>query len=156
MKRRRIDSWDPEWLKWAASSAQRSSRPWVIAGVVGVWSYFLPQASFHHFPAVLGEWISQDGPYNEHLVRDHGAMYLALGAASAYGLMRPSQIGYRLLGIAWTVFGVLHFAYHVTHLGHMPATDTASQVAVLVVAVLLGIALLISGRTPVSEEMGNR
>lgn len=112
--------------------------------LVGTWSYVWPQEFFDHFPAVLGEWISQDGPFNEHLVRDHGAMYLALGAASLYGLFRPSQAVYRVLGIAWTVFGVLHFAYHVTHLGHLTGIEAVSQIAVLVIAVLLGLTLMVS------------
>ncbi|MEV0890004.1 hypothetical protein [Promicromonospora sp. NPDC050262] len=122
----------------------------IIVGFVGAWSYFLPQAYYDHFPSVLGEWVSKDGPYNEHLVRDHGAMYLALGAASLYGLFRPSQAGCRVLGIAWTVFGVLHFAYHVTHLGHLPTDEAIGQVVVLAVAILLAIGLLVPGRRPQS------
>lgn len=118
----------------------------IIVGVVGAWSYFWPQPYFDHFPAFLGEWVSKDGPYNEHLVRDHGAMYLALGAASLYGLVRPSQVGCRLLGIAWTAFGVLHFAYHVTHLGHLPTDEATGQVVVLAVAILLATGLLIPSR----------
>ncbi|MCP2266878.1 hypothetical protein ACFQHV_13585 [Promicromonospora thailandica] len=117
----------------------------VIVGVVGVWSYAWPQPYFDHFPVFLGEWVSRDGPYNEHLVRDHGAMYLALGAASLYGLARPSQVGCRLLGIAWTVFGVLHFAYHVTHPHHLPTDEAVGQVVVLAVAVLLALALMVPG-----------
>lgn len=77
----------------------------VIAAVVGTWAYFFPAQFYDRFPAVLGEWISQDGPYNEHLIRDHGAQYLALGLASVFGLFWHSQIGYRLLGIAWTTSG---------------------------------------------------
>ncbi|SES05354.1 MULTISPECIES: hypothetical protein [Lentzea] len=123
----------------------------VIAGVVGVWSYFFAESFFDHFPVVLGEWISQDGPYNEHLVRDHGAMYLALGAGSVFGLLRPSRHVYQLLGIAWTVFGVLHIAYHVAHLGHMSRADAIGQVTVLGVAVLLAVALFAPGRSPASR-----
>jgi hypothetical protein len=114
----------------------------LIVGVVGVWAYFLPQAYYDDFPGLLGSWVSQDGPYNEHLVRDHGAMYLALGAATAYGMVRPTQLACRLLGIAWTVFGVLHFAYHVSHLGHLSTSDAVGQVVVLAVAVLLALAML--------------
>lgn len=118
----------------------------IIVGVVGVWSYFWPQAYYDHFPVFLGEWVSKDGPYNEHLVRDHGAMYLGLGAATLYGLVRPTQVGCRLLGIAWTLFGVLHFAYHVTHLAHLTSSEATGQVVVLAVAILLAIALIIPGR----------
>lgn len=118
----------------------------VIAAVVGTWAYFFPAQFYDHFPAVLGEWISQDGPYNEHLIRDHGAQYLALGLASVFGLFWHSQIGYRLLGIAWTTFGVLHFLYHVTHLSHLSVSDRISQVIVLGFAVLLGVGLFIPPR----------
>lgn len=119
----------------------------VIAAVVGTWAYFFPREFYDHFPALLGEWISQDGPYNEHLIRDHGAQYLALGLASVFVLFRPSQVGCRLLGVAWTAFGVLHFIYHVTHLAHMSVPDQVSQVVVLAIAVLLGVGLFVPPRS---------
>ncbi len=118
----------------------------VLSAVLGIWAYFLPQAFFDHFPIVLGEWVSTDGPFNEHLVRDHGAMYLALGAAGVYGLVRPSLPVYRVLGIVWSVFGVLHFAYHVGHLDHLGQMEATAQLIALVVALGLGIAMLIPGR----------
>ncbi|MFS0793511.1 hypothetical protein [Microbacterium sp. 1P10AE] len=118
----------------------------VIAAVVGVWAYVLPREFYDHFPSFLGEWISQDGPYNEHLIRDHGAQYLALGAASVTALIWRSQVVYRVLGIAWATFGVLHFAYHVTHLDHMAPADGIAQVIVLAVAALLGIGIAVPPR----------
>jgi hypothetical protein len=110
----------------------------VIAAVVGTWAYAFPREFYDHFPSVLGEWISQDGPYNEHLVRDHGAQYLGLGTASAAALVWRSQAVNRVLAVAWALFGVLHFGYHVTHLDHMTTADATAQVIVLVVAVVLG------------------
>ncbi|WP_402465962.1 hypothetical protein [Isoptericola aurantiacus] len=139
----------PDEVGWWQTAALGASI--VIAAVVGVWSYALPQEFFDHFPSVLGEWVSQDGPYNEHLVRDHGAMYLALGAASVAGVVWRTRVGFRLLGVAWTVFGILHFAYHVTHLGHMSTSDAVAQTVVLGVAVVLGVLLLIPPRPHVSS-----
>lgn len=118
----------------------------VVAGVVGTWAYALPREFYDHFPVVLGEWISLDGPYNEHLVRDHGAQYLALGAASVAALVWRSQAVNRVLAIAWTLFGVLHLAYHVTHLGRMTTADATAQVTVLVIAVVLGFGIGVRGR----------
>jgi hypothetical protein len=126
----------------------------VIVGVVGAWSYFWPQAYFDRFPVVLGAWVSQDGLYNEHLVRDHGAMYLALGVATAYALVRPTPMACRLLGIAWTVFGVLHFGYHVTHLGHLSTSDAVSQVVVLAVALLIALAMVVPARASEQPPAG--
>ncbi|PJJ73522.1 hypothetical protein CLV46_3115 [Diaminobutyricimonas aerilata] len=118
----------------------------VIAAGVGIWAYVLPREFYDHFPSVLGEWISQDGPFNEHLIRDHGAQYLALGAASVGALIWRAQPLYRVLGIAWGGFGVLHFAYHVTHIGHMSAPDATAQMIVLAVAGTLGIGIAIPPR----------
>ncbi|MGN6408850.1 MAG: hypothetical protein ACTHMH_10915 [Curtobacterium sp.] len=122
----------------------------IIAVAVGIWAYVLPREFYDHFPSLLGEWISQDGPFNEHLIRDHGAQYLALGAGSVAALFWRSQPLYRVLGIAWGSFGVLHFAYHATHLGHMSARDGVSQLIVLAVAALLGIAIAIPKRPATS------
>lgn len=118
----------------------------IIAIGVGFWAYVLPREFYDHFPSLLGEWISQDGPFNEHLIRDHGAQYLALGAGSVAALFWRSQPLFRVLGIAWGSFGVLHFAYHATHLGHMSTRDAVSQLIVLAVAALFGIAIAIPKR----------
>lgn len=117
-----------------------------IAVVVGVWAYGFPRGFYDHFPHLLGEWISQDGPYNEHLIRDHGAQYLALGLGSAAALRWRSQPLYRVLGLAWSAFGVLHLAYHATHLGHLGAADASAQLVVLVVAAVLGAGIAVPPR----------
>lgn len=124
----------------------------VLGLVLGAWSYIWPLAFFDHFPVVFGEWISRDGPFNEHLVRDHGAMYLALAAAGVYGLFDRSQGVCRALGIAWGAFGVLHFAYHVTHLGHLSQVEAVSQLIALALSVLLAVGLFVPTRRHVDSE----
>lgn len=125
----------------------------VIAMFVGIWAYFVPREFYDHFPAALGEWISQDGPFNEHLIRDHGGQYLALGAASIAALFWRSQQVYRVLGIAWGTFGVLHFAYHATHTGHLSVHDVTAQLIVLSAAGLLGIGIALPiGRRSLPAE----
>ena len=118
----------------------------LLALFVGVWAYFLPQSFYDSFPGVLGSWVSVDGPFNEHLIRDVGAMYLALGGASIGCLVWRSEVGYRILGIAWTIFGALHFAYHAFHLSHMPVVDAVGEMIALGVSLLLGVLLLIPAR----------
>ena len=118
----------------------------LLAGFVGVWAYFFPQAFYDSFPGVLGSWVSVDGPFNEHLIRDVGAMYLALGAASIGSLIWRNEIAYRILGIAWTTFGALHFAYHALHLDLMPLIDAVGEMIALGVSLLLGVVLLIPAR----------
>lgn len=117
-----------------------------IAFFVGGWASFAPASFFDSFPGVLGQWVATDGPYNEHLVRDVGAMYLALGAASVAGLVWRSPAVTRVLGLAWTVFGVLHLGYHATHLDHLSADAAMGTVVSLTLSLGLGILLLIPAR----------
>jgi hypothetical protein len=113
---------------------------------VGGWAYFAPQSFYDSFPGILGSWVSVDGPFNEHLIRDVGAMYLALAAASMGGLVWRSEVGFRVLGTAWTVFGALHFLYHSLHLAHMSLESAIGEMIALGVSLLLGVVLLIPER----------
>lgn len=59
---------------------------WLTAAIgafVGVWAAGFPQSFYDSFPGFGFVWISVDGPFNEHLIRDVGSLYLALAAASA-------------------------------------------------------------------------
>ncbi|MEI5584317.1 MULTISPECIES: hypothetical protein [unclassified Agromyces] len=117
-----------------------------IAFFVGGWASFAPDSFFDSFPGVLGQWVATDGPFNAHLVRDVGAMYLALGAASVAGLVWRSPSVTRLLGLAWTVFGVLHLWYHATHLDHLDTDAAIGTVVSLTLSLGLGILLLTPAR----------
>jgi hypothetical protein len=114
---------------------------------VGGWAYFAPQSFYDSFPGVLGSWVSVDGPYNEHLIRDVGAIYLALAAASVGGLIWRSVIFFRVLGLAWSLFGGLHFAYHAGHLEHMSPASAVGEMVALGISLALGIVLLIPERS---------
>jgi len=119
---------------------------------VGGWAYFAPQSFYDSFPGVLGSWVSVDGPYNEHLIRDVGAMYLALAAASVGGLIWRSAVVFRVLGLAWSLFGGLHFAYHAGHLEHMSPASAVGEMVALGISLALGIVLLIPERSSTRER----
>ena len=74
-------------------------------------------------------------------------LILALGAASIGGLIWRHPIAYRVLGLAWTVFGTLHFAYHALHLAHMPLASAIGEMVALGISLLLGVVLLIPERS---------
>ena len=83
------------------------------------------------------------GPYNEHLVRDYGALNLALGVLLVFagvslegGLVRASLA-------AWLVYATPHFVFHLTQ-GHAFApVDNVAQLGTLGFLVLLPLALLV-------------
>ncbi|MFE5670935.1 hypothetical protein ACFQ58_04905 [Agromyces sp. NPDC056523] len=116
-----------------------------IAFFVGGWAFFAPRSFFDSFPGVLGQWVATDGPFNEHLVRDVGAFYLGLGVASVAGLVWRSPVVFRILGLAWTTFGVLHLWYHATHLDHLQADAAVGTVVSLSISLALGVVLLVPG-----------
>ena len=91
-------------------------------------------------------WISIDGPYNEHLIRDVGALYLAVAAATIYAIFAHGLAATRAVGIAWTVFGIPHLAYHLHHLEGLAVIDVVGNVVSLGGSVLLGVLLLVPGR----------
>lgn len=117
----------------------------VLAGgllLIGAWALGWPAAFHADFP--LGRaWVALDGPYNEHLVRDVGALQLALGVVAALALRRPWLTG--VAAVATLVFAVPHIAYHATHLAPFGVGDAVAQVAALSVQVLVPVRLLTIG-----------
>ena len=44
-----------------------------------IWALPFPRSFYVDFPSPGRDWVSTLGPYDEHLVRDYGALNLALG-----------------------------------------------------------------------------
>ncbi|WP_438354211.1 hypothetical protein [Microbacterium sp. CJ88] len=117
-----------------------------IGAYVGVWAAFLPEGFYAAFPGFGRIWIAVDGPYNEHLIRDVGSLYLALAAASIVAAIPRRPDAARAVGVAWVVFGLPHFVYHATHFAHMAPVDVIGNVVGLGGSLLLGAALLLPPR----------
>src|SRR4028118_1615057 len=58
-------------------------------GVIGAWALLGPRTFFDHFPGTALGWVALLPPYNEHLVRDVGALSLALTVLLGYAAVRP-------------------------------------------------------------------
>ena len=127
----------------------------VFFGLVpGIWAAFLPESFYGDFPAIRPAWVAVDGPYNEHLIRDIGAMFLALAVIALVAAVTGSAGQGKLAGLAWLVFSALHFGYHVTHL-HVYSTldqwlNVVSQVASILVA--LAVVLIPAERTATPDH----
>ncbi|GAB3564426.1 hypothetical protein GCM10027445_08210 [Amycolatopsis endophytica] len=111
--------------------------------VVGCWATFLPESFYSDFPGVRPGYVSVDGPYNQHLVRDVGAMFLALGALTVGAMIVRTTTVTRLTGLAWLVFSVPHAFYHFTHLHVFQPLDQALNVVGLSALVLLALVLVV-------------
>jgi hypothetical protein len=125
----------------------------VIMAPAGVQATFFPRSFFDDFPLGRG-WISTGGDaYNEHLVRDVGALFLALIAVTAWTVWRRSDVSG--VAAAWLLFGVLHLVHHSRHLDSLATGDTIALTASLVVIPLLAVAALIAERRDTRRVSGN-
>ena len=128
-------------------------RRWVLlllalsAADVGVWATLAPRSWHDTFPGAGHHWLAVLGPYNEHLSRDVGGLYLALLALSAGAALRPAD-GYlvRLTAVAWLAFSIPHLIYHLGHLDMFDGLDKVLNVIGLGAAVIAGGALLLPYR----------
>ena len=118
-----------------------------IGAIVGLWAAFLPSEFYDSFPGLGRVWIAVDGPFNEHLIRDVGSLYLALAAASSYAALAAGVQASRAVGIAWIVFSVPHLLYHVQHFAGFAPFDVVAQVIALSSTIILGIPLVLPERT---------
>ncbi|OMQ15808.1 hypothetical protein A7K94_0206915 [Modestobacter sp. VKM Ac-2676] len=124
----------------------------VVLGLyVGIWAAFAPASFYASFPGPFSSWVAQDGPYNEHLIRDVGTFNLGLAAASAVALGARTAGPGRAVGAAWVVYSIPHLAYHLQHLGHLGVVDVVAQVVSLSSTLVLALPLLLpdaSARRP--------
>lgn len=112
---------------------------------VGVWAAIWPDGFYAAFPGFGRIWIAIDGPFNEHLIRDVGALYLALAAASVAAAFSRTPDAGRVIGVAWTVFGVPHLIYHAAHFHDLAPIDVIGNIVGLGGSLLLGVVLMLPG-----------
>ncbi len=120
---------------------------------VGGWAAAFPRSFYDSFPGLHRVWVAVDGPYNEHLVRDVGAFYLAFAIAGVLAMMWRDRRVTLALAAAWTTFSLPHLGYHLHHLGDLPTADAVGQVAALGGTLVLSAALIVGNarRTEVTR-----
>jgi hypothetical protein len=107
-----------------------------------LWALPFPRSFYEYFPLPGRDWVSTLGPYDEHLVRDYGALNLALGTllvATAIFLERRLT---RVALVAWLGYAVPHFVYHTTLTEHFSPFDNVGQLGSLGLQVLIPLVLL--------------
>jgi hypothetical protein len=113
----------------------------ITAAWAGPWALLAPRQFYDSFPGAGRRWVMVDGPYNEHLIRDVGAMYVALLVLSVGAAIRADPGTTRLVGATWLVFGLPHLIYHSAHLGMYGSLDRALNLLALGTSVALGALL---------------
>ncbi|MEP6624842.1 MAG: hypothetical protein ABJC79_10385 [Acidimicrobiia bacterium] len=116
--------------------------------LVGFWAAFAPRSFYADFPGAGRHWISPDGPYNQHLVRDVGELSLALLVVMVAALVTLSIPLVRTALVAVIVNGVLHVVYHARHLDPFSSSDGFAVIGSLVLAPIVAVGLLVLTRSP--------
>lgn len=131
----------------------------LIALQLGVWATIAPRGFYDDFPGAGRTWVSVDGPYNEHFVRDFGGLNLALFVLTAVALWKLTPLLVRTAAVAWLVFSIPHLVYHARHLEPYGTSDAIANMVALSLAVALPAALLLlpsrrPSRRPVEAAHG--
>lgn len=83
-----------------------------IALQVGLWAQFAPRSFYDDYPGLGRTWVSVDGPYNEHLVRDVGGLYLALAVLVIAAAVTLGRTLVMVAAGAALMTAVPHTLYH--------------------------------------------
>lgn len=117
---------------WAAVSVQ-----------LAIWATFAPRSFYDDYPGFGREWVRVDGPYNEHFVRDFGALNLALAVVTIAALVTLSRPMVVAVAVAWLAWSVPHLVYHLRHLDVFSSGDKVVNVFLLASLPVLAVVVLV-------------
>jgi hypothetical protein len=116
---------------------------WAAVGVqLGIWATFAPRSFYDDYPGFGRHWVRVNGPYNEHFVRDFGALNLALAVVTIFAVVtfaRPLVIA---VAVAWLAWDIPHLVYHLRHLDVYDTGDKVLNVSALAALPVLAILVL--------------
>jgi predicted anti-sigma-YlaC factor YlaD len=116
-----------------------------VNGSVGIWATVAPRSFYDDFPGGGRTWVSTDGPFNEHLIRDVGAWSLGLAvvvAIAAWTMSRPLIL---TAGTAVTVAALPHAIYHARHADLIgSAVDQTISISLLFLSAAIGAAVVVA------------
>lgn len=124
----------------------------IVELAVGVVATLSPRFFYDNAP-----WVDLAPPFAEHLMRDYGAMNLALGLVTVVAAITMDRLMVRTSLAAYLVFAVAHLLFHVTHHDHYTTSQAIGETTALTIAVLLPLALLVlSWRAPAPGLLKDR
>jgi len=119
----------------------------IASAQIGFWALFAPRSFYDSFPGMGRAWVSLDGPYNEHLVRDVGALNLAFLALIVFAAVRLTRELVTVAAVATAVWSVPHLIYHLFNTDDLATSDIVISLAGLVGYVAFAGVLLASARS---------
>lgn len=111
-------------------------------GSSALFALFAPQSFYDDFPVAGADWVSALPPFNEHLVRDYGASFLALSVLALAAAWLAER---RLVVVAlavWLVSSVPHLVFHLANADAPGGASGAVSLTVLAFNAALPLVLL--------------
>jgi hypothetical protein len=119
----------------------------VTPALVGIWASVSPRGFYDNFPGAGHHWVSAVGPYDEHLVRDVGALYLGALVLLALAWVWLDRRLVQAALISYAVAALPHLIYHLTALDGFSTGDAVAEIGGLALNVILPLGLLTVTRT---------
>ena len=110
---------------------------------IGLWAQFAPRSFYDHFHGLGRAWVSVNGPYNEHLVRDVGGLNLGLAAVLIIAIVTLSRPTIIAAAAASLLYGVPHLIYHIVNTDGLASGDVAASLGGLALFAVVPIALIV-------------
>lgn len=120
----------------------------LVSIVSGVWALFWPLGFYQNFPLPGHPWQASLPAYNEHLVRDFGALNLVLALFFGVASYTMDVLMTRTTLVGYLIFAVPHLAFHLYHLHGLATVDAVGEVVSLSIGVAGPIFLLTLTRKP--------
>jgi hypothetical protein len=118
-----------------------------VSAQIAVWALLAPSSFYDNFPGLGRVWVAVDGPYNEHLIRDVGALNLALCVLLIAAFVRMTRDLVLVAGGAILAWGVPHAVYHLVNTDGLDSSDIALSLGGLVLFALIGGGLIFVARS---------
>jgi len=108
-------------------------------GSGAVWALIDPRSFYGDFPTKGQHWVSAFAPYNEHLIRDYGASFLAISALVLIAGWLADRRTMIVALVVYLIAAVPHLAFHAAH----ASTTGSLSLATLAVNVAFPLVLLL-------------
>lgn len=114
----------------------------VVYTLLGGWALVAPASFYNDFPAPGMGWVAELPPFNEHLVTDVGAGFLAIAAMQVLAAVWLQRRLVQAALVATLVQAVPHLGFHLLHAGELPTAQLVASRVALAVPVGLAAGLL--------------
>src|SRR3954471_19600640 len=120
-------------------------------GTLALWALLAPRAFYDDFPGGGRSWVSPLGPYDEHLVRDVGALSLALTVVLGCAAIWPDRRLRLVAALSYLAWSVPHLIFHLTADGALSTGDRIASETGEVLVSLVALALAVDAVRQRSE-----